>query len=56
MGFSTPCANQLPTVAAEIDCNTLFALLALGFLWFSDFLYGVTNLKEIVEVKCSLET
>ena len=39
----------------EIDCDTLLALLTLGFLRLFDFLYGITNLNKIVEVKCSLE-
>ena len=53
-GFSASCTNQLPTVMTEIDCDTLLALLTLGFLRLFDFLYGITNLKEIVEVKSAI--
>ena len=50
----TQCTNKMPTVAAEAGCNTLFALLTLGFVWLFDFLYRITNLKEI-EIKRGLQ-
>ena len=55
MGFGTSCTNKLATVAAEASYNMLFTLFTLGFLRLLDFLSGITNLKEIAEVKCSLE-
>ena len=55
MRFGTSCANKLATVAAEVGCNMLFTLFTLGFMKLLDFLYDIMNLKEIVEVKCSLE-
>ena len=53
--FGTSCADKLATVVAEASYNTLLALLTLGFLRLLDFLYGIMNLKEIVEVKSSSE-
>ena len=55
MGFGTSCTNELATAMAEAGCNMLLALLTLSFLWLFDFLYDITNLKEMVEIKCSLE-
>ena len=51
----TQCTNELATATAKAGRNTLFTLLTLVFLRLFDFLYGITNLKEIVEVKCGLE-